>query len=362
VDFASRLDRLRERLGDVGVDAALVSHRENIAYLTGFDGSAGWLVVTGDQGVLFTDSRYTLQAEEQAHEVEVQTPKNGIHVGAGKWIDELRGRPTIAFEAGEMSVSEIEKFRPRLARAALVPELGLVERIRQVKDADELAVLKRAVELCDHAYQKVVETAAPGVAERDLALELEYVVRRAGGRESFSTIALAGPRSAMPHGQPSDCRLKEGDFLKIDCGARVDGYCSDMTRTVVIGEPREERQKEVYKAVLAALIGATEAIRPGVEGKEVDDVARKAICDAGFEEHCYDHGLGHGVGRQVHEGPRMGKNAEDVLEAGMVVTVEPGIYIEGFGGVRTEDIICVTEDGCEVLTQTPKPDELPCVG
>ncbi|HQK93388.1 MAG TPA: Xaa-Pro peptidase family protein [Armatimonadota bacterium] len=361
VDYPKRIEALRGRFEEVGVDAALICHRENVAYLCGFDGSAGWLLVLPSQAVLFTDSRYTLQAEDQAPDVEVRTPEEGIQDGAVRCINDLRGRPTIAFEANVLPWRQVETLRPKLNRATLVAELDLVEKLRQVKDADELSLIRQAVAAMDAAYQATLATLRPGMRESDFALELEYAVRRAGHRESFTSIVASGPRSAMPHAQPTDRVMEPGDFLKVDCGARVGGYCSDMTRTVSVGEPADPRQAAMYQAVRAALVAVEEAIRPGATGKDMDAIARKMIGDAGFGDSCYDHGLGHAIGREVHENPRLAKRSDDVLRPGMVMTVEPGIYIGGLGGVRIEDMVYVTEDGCEVLTQTPKPEAIPCV-
>ena len=361
VDYAKRIEALRGRFDEVGVGAALICHRENVAYLCGFDGSAGWLLVLPDQAVLFTDSRYTLQAEDQAPDVEVRTPDEGVQDGAVRRINDLRGRPVVAFEGNLLSWRQAEALRPKLDRATLAAESDLVEKLRQVKDADELRLIRQAVAAMDAAYQATLAAVRPGLKESEFALELEYAVRKAGHRESFTSIVASGPRSAMPHAQPTDRAMEPGDFLKVDCGARVGGYCSDMTRTVSVGEPSDARQAAMYQAVRAALLAAEEAIRPGAPGKDIDAIARKAICDAGFEDNCYDHGLGHAIGREVHENPRLAKRSDDVLRPGIVMTVEPGIYIGGLGGVRIEDMVHVTEDGCEVLTQTPKPETIPCL-
>lgn len=362
MDHEARLSKLRGRFEDVGVHGAVITHRENVAYLCGFDGSASTLVVTADDAYLFTDSRYEIQASRQVVGASVEVPPDGIMPGAAKWVNGLKGRPVLCFEGERLTVNAVEDLRAKLKRATLVPEERLVEGLRAVKDADELKLIRRAVRMMDRHYRAVIDAIQAGATELELAVELECRVRRDGGRESFSAIVASGPHSAIPHHQPTSRRLRRGDLLKIDCGARVGGYCSDMTRTICVGAPRNARQGAMYEAVYAAETAAAAAVRPGATGEELNRIARDAIFAAGFEDGCYRHGLGHGVGREIHEWPSLGGNAKEPLEVGHVVTIEPGIYVEGFGGVRIEDMVVVTDSGREVLTRSPKPASLFCVG
>ncbi|MGI6343834.1 MAG: M24 family metallopeptidase [Bacillota bacterium] len=340
--MAGKLDRLREGLSQAEIDALLVMRPENRRYISGFRGSSAFIIV-GRQGAwLLTDFRYIEQAREQCPEFTVI--RHGV-----PWMASLQelltdnGIEKLGFEKDYLTYGQYEGLSQAL-ETQLVPVSGLVEKLRRIKDEAEVASMQRAADIAEAAFAEILPQIRPGRTERDIALDLEIAMRRRGAEGmAFPIIAASGPRSCLPHGAPTDRVLEQGDFLTLDFGARVDGYCSDMTRTVVLGEP-DAKQREIYDIVLKAQLAAQAAVKPGLLGKQLDQIARDIISAAGYGEN-FGHGLGHGVGLMVHEGPGAGSRSEDVLEPGMVVTVEPGIYLPGWGGVRIEDMVLVTEDG-----------------
>jgi Xaa-Pro aminopeptidase len=345
------LDRVREYLRSAGVEALLILKDENRRYATGFTGSAGLALITPFEAVLIVDFRYVEQAEAEARACRVE---RGGADSAAVLASAVRDRDLrrIGFESEFVPVAAAERFRAKLAPTELVP-LPDVDQIRWIKDAEEIAAVARAAEIADAAFAHLLGVVRPGITERAAALELEIWLRRAGAeRLSFETVFASGPRSALPHGRASDRAMAAGDLVTIDFGAVYDGYTSDCTRTVVIA-PDESRQREIYEVVLRAQQRALAEIRAGVTGREIDAVARAVIDEAGFGQ-AFGHALGHGIGLDVHEGPRLSPQEETVLQPGMIVTVEPGIYIPGWGGVRIEDDVVVTADGCTVLTHAPK--------
>lgn len=352
----SRLDRFRARLAEQSLPAALVLEPINVGYLSGFTGSTAALLVTSEQARFITDSRYAVQAQEEcrACEVVLLGDSGGYNE---KILDEIRrsGFAAVAVEADYLTVERFQQLQGKLEGIELKPVPELVSALRSVKDAGEIALTRRACALVDRGFEFLQTILKPGMAERDVAIELEYFLKKSGSeKEGFDTIVASGVRSALPHGRASEKLLEAGDFVTFDFGARVEGYHSDITRTVVLGRATE-RQREVYHTVLEAQLAALQAIRAGVEGKAVDAVARDLIRERGFGEY-FGHGLGHGLGRTVHDFPAraLSPKADTVLQPGMIVTVEPGIYIEGWGGVRIEDDVVVTEDGCEILTHSTK--------
>lgn len=327
---------------------------ENRYYLTGFTGSSGYVVVSAERAVLLTDFRYVDQAREQAPLYDVvqhgapYLPTLAEVLQAGK----VR---RLAFEADHVSVTDRAKLGQALAGVELVPTSALVERLRMVKEPAEIARIEAAVACADRAFASLLASGllSPGTSEQAIAARLEYEMRLGGAsRAAFETIVASGPRSALPHGRASGRTLEGGDLVTLDFGAVVDGYCSDITRTLVIGSATDE-QRRVYDLVLQAQLAGVAAVRRGAGGKAVDAAARELIAAAGYGDY-FGHGLGHGVGLAVHEGPRLALTSENVLEAGMVTSVEPGIYIPGWGGVRIEDLVVVTGEGCWILTRTPK--------
>jgi len=347
----ARIERVRQRLDKEGVDALVVDSPWNRRYLTGFTGSAGVVVVDRSAVYLLTDFRYYDQVRAEAPEVKLVRCDNGVLDGFAQVLGG-KGYRRVAFEADHVSVKTHKQFAEKVQGCEWVPASGWVEELRCVKDASEIAAIERAVRLADRAFAYIVDR-LKGRTEREIALDLEFFMRKEGAeRLAFPTIIASGPNGALPHASPSDRVVSDGDLVTLDFGCVVDGYCSDMTRTVAIGRA-DEKQREVYFLVLSAQKAGADGVRAGRTGKEVDAAARRIIEEAGYGER-FGHGLGHGVGLEVHEAPRLSKLSESVLEPGMVTSVEPGIYISGWGGVRIEDLVVVTDEGCRTLTQSPK--------
>ena len=355
--MSTRLDRLRERFDENEIDAMLVSSAENRQYLSGFDGSAGFLLISADQAVLATDFRYTEQAAQQAPDFRVDR----IRAGLG-WFPELAaelGASRIGFESQDMTVQVHSAFQKSIDdsetddKPSLVPTADLVDKIREVKDAGEIELITRAVHIADRAIDEVAPTIKPGMTEAQVAWELEKAMREQGAEMiSFDIIVGAGPNGAMAHHRADDTIIKDGDPVVIDMGAKYMGYCSDLTRTVVVGEP-SDKLREIYNIVLRAQLEAEDRVRPGMTGEEVDAISRDIITEAGYGDE-FGHSLGHGIGLAVHEYPRVSPKAEGKIEEGMVFTIEPGIYISGWGGVRIEDIVVLENGRARVLSTASK--------
>lgn len=352
--FAHRVERLCAQMDELSIESLLVTSRPNVRYLSGFTGSAGSLLVGKEFAVLLTDKRYTLRARSEAPGFEVVVPENPDD-DVLKTQMESRGLRKIGFEANHITVKTLEGWREKYGELGIewVPTNGVVEELRMVKDAQEVASIREACGIADAAFRHIQLFLQPEAVELDVAMELEFYMRRQGARRpAFESIVASGEHSAMPHAEVSERRFQPGDFVTLDFGAEVNGYCSDITRTVVIGKATPE-QRRLYEVVLEAQLRAIDAIKPGVKGADVDAIARQVITDAGYGDY-FIHSLGHSLGLSVHDGPGLGQKSEVVLEPGMVFTVEPGIYIEGFGGVRIEDDVLVTEAGVELLTHSPK--------
>lgn len=361
---AGHLERARAYLAGAPVDALLIARPENRRYVTGFTGSAGLVIVSPAAALLAVDFRYYEQAAAEAP--AFRTVRGGADPAAAL-ADTLKGaapsggpfrlagegRPVrIGFESEFLPYAQVERLRERFAPAELVP-LADVDRIRWIKDAAEIAAVARAAEIADAGYARLLDVLRSGMSEREAALELEIAIRRAGGeRLAFDTVLASGPRGALPHGRATDRIMNRGEFVTVDFGAVYDGYVSDCTRTVALGGV-DGRQREVYAAVLAAQARALEAVRPGVACRDVDAAGRAVIAAAGFGEG-FGHAIGHGIGLDVHEGPPVSPRSDAVLEAGMIVTIEPGVYVPGWGGVRIEDAVVVTDGGARVLSRLPK--------
>lgn len=331
-----------------GVDALWVSNPANVRALSGFSsGQDGKVLVTGDGATLYTDARYTVQAQEESQVPQVIARPPETYQDAAQKVKGAR----VGFEAEHLTVAGLEALREHWD-AALVPTRGLVEGVRLVKSPQEVQAIREAQAVADRVFGEVRPMIRAGVRELDVALALEMGLRRAGAEVGFDVIVASGPRGAMPHGVASERVIEDGDLVTIDFGARVNGYHSDMTRTVAVGTPSEDLRR-VYNAVLEAEEAAVAAVRPGARTGDLDALARGILERHGLAE-AFAHSLGHGVGLNIHEGPSLRKGSEDVLEPGMVVTVEPGAYLPGVGGVRLEDLVLVTEDGHEVLSRAPK--------
>jgi Xaa-Pro aminopeptidase len=355
---AERAGRLARELRTREVDALLVGTRLGVRYLTGFTGTHGLALIAAEESSphrFFTDFRYATQSAEQvsgAFEREVVTGE--LLEAATRSLDAAGGR--LGFDDASLTVAQHARLRALLEdRWELVPCAGAVERLRAVKDVDEIAKIRAASELADKALQGVIEGHVVGRTEREVAIELELRMRRLGAdAASFPSIVAAGAHGALPHAEPRDEPIPRDVLLTIDWGAVREGYCSDCTRTYATGDGISEEARRIYELVLTAQVRGLEAVRAGPSGKEIDAVARETIEQGGHGEH-FGHGLGHGVGMEVHEGPRLSRTVgEEPLRAGNVVTVEPGVYLSGRCGVRIEDLVVVTEDGSDVLTSLPK--------
>ena len=357
-DSAGRLGRLRPRLSEAGCQALLVTHLVNVRYLTGFTGSAGLLLVLPDDVVLTTDGRYRDQAAEQLTaagvdaRVEVRPTLGAQHEVLGT---AARGIGRVGLEADSVTWAQQRRFASEVfTDADLVATEGVVEGLRRVKDAGEIERMAEAARIADEALAAVRPLLGQGVTEREVALGLDYEMRRLGADgSSFETIVASGPNGAKPHARPTERRIAPGELVVIDFGAIVDGYCSDMTRTLCVGEPSEDIALRMAAVVKESQREGVAAVKAGVRGRDVDGTCRAVIADAGWGD-AFIHGTGHGVGLEIHEAPRVASTSEDVLAVGHVVTVEPGVYLADHGGVRIEDTVVVTDDGCRVLTNAPK--------
>jgi Xaa-Pro aminopeptidase len=346
---SQRITQLQTRLKAERLEAFLVSNLKNIRYLTGFTGTTGYLVVRQKGATLFVDSRYTEQARMQAAMVTVAETARDV---LGDVLKNLqRGSlDTLGFEAARSSYAEYSRIEATLADVRLCPTTGWVEEQRAVKDGAEVAALRQAVEIADAAYEDFLGWIKPGMTEREAAARLEFYQRSAGGdRKPSETIVASGPRTALPHGIATDRLIQPGEPVMIDIGIVVEGYTSDLTRTIHLGPPPAQFE-EIYRIVGEAQLKAQEGLRPGMTGREVDAIARDHIAAEGYGAY-FGHSLGHSVGLEIHERPGFSMYEDAIIEPGMVVTVEPGIYLSGRFGVRTEDIILVTDSGCEVLTR-----------
>ncbi len=359
----SRLARLRAVLPELGADGLLVSQPENRSYLSGFRGSTGLLLITADAALLATDFRYFDQVGLEAPDFELVKVTTTYPAAVGEMIGRA-GVKRLAFESDHATFADVQDWSKAAPEVEWAPSKGAVLGLRAVKDTDELATLKDAIALADEALAVGLSQAAPGMTELELSWIIESYMRTHGAEGvAFELIIACGPNGARPHARASDARLVAGEPIVIDMGARVNGYNSDLTRTVCLGEPNDpDKFWTVYDTVLKAQLAAEAALRPGLNGQEIDAIARGVIAEAGYGDY-FGHGLGHGVGLVVHEEPRMGRISGSPLVAGQLVTVEPGIYLPGWGGVRIEDIALLTENGAEVLTRAPKePIIRPTVG
>jgi Xaa-Pro aminopeptidase len=350
--------RIRNLLGELRKAKAgglLVTKLENVEYLSGYTGSFAAALIGPGKPVLFTDSRYKVQAKAECPGFTIRMVKDGLCDDAIRLAGELQ-ISRLAFESDGMLVSEWKRLRKvaREAKVTLCPTQGLTQELRNYKDDEEISRLKAAAKLTDKAWAYILPMVKQGVREIDLALELETFIRRNGGLLSFDCIVVSGKRSALPHGKPSEKKLANSDFVTFDFGARVGRYCADMTRTVVIGKA-SAKHKEIYATVLEAQEAALRALKPGAKCREIDRVARDIIRKAGYGKN-FGHGLGHSLGILTHDGQRLSPRSveRETLQANMVFTIEPGIYLEGWGGCRIEDDALITDRGCEIITKSPK--------
>jgi Xaa-Pro aminopeptidase len=357
LDVADRIGRLRELFPEAGIDALFVTRLVNIRYLTGFTGSAALLLVGPDEVLFVTDGRYKDQSADQlaANGLEARIEISGteqkriVHDAA-----QAKNYDRVGLEAHGVTWSQQRGFASEwFPGAELVPTEGLIEGLRRVKDAGEVARIRAACSIADAAFANVAGRLRDRPTELEFGLDLEFEMRRLGASAmSFEPIVAAGPNGAKPHARPSERRIEPGELLVLDFGCVVDGYCSDMTRTVSVGDPGPEARR-MYDVVLEAQLAGRDAVRQGVETSAVDKACRDVIAEAGWAE-AFLHGTGHGVGLEIHEDPRVSATGRGTLASGYVVTVEPGVYLTGIGGVRIEDTVVVTPDGCDILTASPK--------
>jgi len=352
----SRLEKLLAGLGEKGLDGILISQPENRRYLSGFDGSAGFLIITKNRSILATDSRYTVQARSQAPEYEIFTVTGDI----GGWFPGLAAGLNIkrlGFEGGHLTFSLYRRLCDILGKGKtgleFVPAENIVEPLRAVKEPGEIELISQAAAISDAAMDYIREELHPGMTEIEAAWEIEKFMREKGSQAlPFDIIVASGPNAALPHAQPSARAIEEGEPIVIDIGARVGGYASDLSRTFCLGAP-DDTFKKVYDTVLGAQAGAMAIIKPGMTGGEADQVARIIIEEGGYGE-AFSHGLGHGVGLAIHEQPRLGPSSPDELSDGMAFTIEPGIYIEGWGGVRIEDLVIMEQGKVIAISKAKK--------
>jgi len=350
--FAERRNKLRRSFKAAGVDALLVTNFTNVTYLTGFTGDDSFLLLTAKDDVVVSDPRYTTQLEQECPglDASIRPPGMGMVEAVAKLATKI-GK--LGVEASSMTVALRDQIAAGLPKTELVPTAELVENLRIIKDREEVAEIRRAIWIAERAFGVLRASLRPERTEKEVADELENQTRLYGGKGcSFPPIIAVGARAALPHARPTDQKIGADDFVLVDWGADAGPYKSDLTRVLVTGKipPKLER---IYRVVLSAQEQAIAAIRPGRTCDEIDQVARGLIAKAGFGKN-FGHGLGHGIGLDIHEAPRLAARQSLKLEAGMVVTVEPGIYLPGWGGVRIEDDILVTKGGCEVLTTVPK--------
>ncbi|HLR08228.1 MAG TPA: Xaa-Pro peptidase family protein [Bacillota bacterium] len=346
-----KLSKLRHALEANNADAILITSPINRRYISGFTGTAGAILISKDAAQFITDFRYTEQAKEQAKGFTVIEHQGSLVQEIKDQLNDLNIKH-LAFEKEHVTYATYELYKDALD-VELVPTQGIVEELRLIKTEHELNIMKKAAQIADQAFEHILSYIKPGVKEIDIANELEFFMRQQGATSSsFDIIVASGYRSALPHGVASDKRIESGELVTLDYGALYNGYCSDTTRTVAVGEISDEL-KNIYKTVLEAQLCGIEGIKPGMTGKEADALTRNHIKDKGYGEY-FGHSTGHGLGMEVHEGPSLSYRTERKLEPGMVVTVEPGIYIPDVGGCRIEDDIVITQTGNERLTTANK--------
>ena len=351
-----RLTQLRESMADSAAQAVVVTHLPNIFYLCGFSGSNAILLVLNDSTHLFTDGRYSIQAHTEAPKARVHIVRAPLTEVCGEFLHVLsrRKRMRIAFEAASLNVAEWTRLRkaagPRIEWRSTI---GLIERIREVKSAEELEAMRESAKLASEVISEASDFVRVGVTELEVAAEIDYRLRRKGASgPSFDTIVASGPRSALPHARPTEKRLQKNELVVLDLGAILRHYCSDLTRTIFLGRA-PARIRQWYEAVEQAQAAAHDALRAGVSAGSVDRAARRLLNQHGLGSY-FVHGTGHGLGVEIHETPRVGRNQKQEIRAGNVVTLEPGIYVEGVGGIRLEDEVAVHADRTEVLTSAPR--------
>lgn len=347
-----KISRLRSLFSRSGIEAFFVSNPNNVFYLSGFDGTEGSLLISQDEQYLITDFRYIDQAREEAPDWQIVRREKSMTDALKNVLAKL-GISRLGFEGEYVTYNVFSQWQTELQGVALIPLTSFVEDLRICKDSEEIQAIREAVAVADKAFSHILDFIKPGVREEELAAELECFMRKYGAEKpSFDTIVASGARGALPHAAPSPKKVEQGELIIMDFGAVSQKYCSDITRTVAVGPVSSEQQK-IYNIVLEAQVAALNALQPGKTCAEIDAVARNIIASYGYGEY-FGHGLGHGVGLEVHENPAVNTRNQGELVPGMVITIEPGIYVSGWGGVRIEDMVLITDTGFQILTQSTK--------
>jgi Xaa-Pro aminopeptidase len=352
-NYSQRRRQLASTLRQRGLDCLLVTHPPSWFYLTGFTGESGALVVEKDRATLMTDGRFTVQAKEEAMGIRIVLQKGGLYPALGEWLRQ-RGLRRVGFDPFQFSLGQWNAVRKAAgAKCRTIEAGGIPEALRMRKDAQELAQMRKAAALVGEVFESVLREVRPGVRESELAAEIEYQMRHRGASgPSFETIVASGKRSALPHARPTSKKLRKNELVVLDLGVILGHYCSDMTRTVHLGRA-PKRIREWYQAVRDAQAAGVAAVEEGIPCGEVDSAAREVLRTAGLEAH-FVHSTGHGLGLEVHEEPRVARGQQIRLQAGNVITIEPGVYVEGVGGIRIEDDVAVGATGNEVLTRVKR--------
>ncbi len=349
----NRINSLRKKMRSENLDGLIVNHLDYIRYLTGFTGTAGLLIIMNEAVHFFTDSRYTIQAKKQVHgaKIEIVTAEPISSLNGYPWLHKKNLR--LGIDGQHLTVAQQQRLKEKIPEVLFTPSEALLEDMGWVKDSFEIESIKKAVGIADTAFERILQLIRPGIRERELAAELEYQMAMLGSEKpAFESIVASGYRSALPHGIASQKKVQKGDFITFDFGATINGYVSDITRTVVTGKA-SPRQRKVYSIVLRAQNEGISRVKAGISCKKVDDACRNIIKKAGFGKN-FGHGTGHGIGFYIHVGPRISPRSTDKLAVNHIVTIEPGIYIPGWGGVRIEDDVLVTRAGGVVLNKAPK--------
>jgi len=351
-----RLRKLRKSIAEKGLDALLISQPENLRYLSGFTGSSGWLLISGQNAILATDFRYVEQAKEESPEFEIIQTKQELRDWLPGLVSDLGGHK-LGFETNSISYGIFNKLseaiKTRQGNLELVSTTGIVEQLRSIKEPEELGFIKKAVELVDAIFEQAKTIIRPGITEKEAAWEIEKILRQEGSEGMpFEIIVASGSNSALPHARPTEKIIRSGEPVLIDMGARISGYCSDFSRTLFLGKADKTLQK-IYNIVLKAQTTAIEEVESGMDASQADQLARSVVEQAGYGD-AFGHGLGHGVGLAVHEFPTLGPSSSDSLADGMVFTIEPGIYLAGQGGIRIEDMVVLEKGKAKVLSKAKK--------
>jgi Xaa-Pro aminopeptidase len=351
-----RLRKLRTSIAEKGLDALLLSQPKNLLYISGFTGSSGWLLISGQNAILATDFRYVEQAKGESPDFEIIQTKRELRDWLPGLVFDL-GWHKLGFEANFISYESYhtlsEAMETKQANLELVPTTGIVEQLRSIKEPEELGLITKALELTEAAFEQAKAIIRPGITEKEAAWEIEKFLRQEGSEEMpFKIIVASGPNSALPHAQPTEKIIRSGETVLIDMGARINGYCSDFTRTLFLGKA-DKTFREIYNIALKAQTIAIEKVESGMDASQADRLARSVVEQAGYGD-AFGHGLGHGVGLAVHEFPTLGPSSSDSLADGMVFTIEPGIYLAGQGGVRIEDMVVLKKGKAKVLTRAKK--------